>query len=55
MFDLVLVGLVVEELDLGDLFFFLLGQEEAGVGDHRLAGAEDLLDLGEVVLLYPLK
>ena len=54
MLDLVFVGLVIEELDLGNFLLPLLDEDVARF-DHVLARSKDLLYLVEVVLLYSLQ
>ena len=54
MLDLIFVGLVIEELDLGNLLLPLLDEHVARF-NHVLARCKDLLNLVEVVLLYSLQ
>ena len=54
MLHLIFVGLVIEELDLGDLLLPLLDEDIARL-NHVLARSKDLLYLVEVVLLYSLQ
>lgn len=54
MLHLVFVGLVIEELDLGNLLLPLLDEDVARF-NHVLARGKDLLYLVEVVLLYSLQ
>ena len=53
MLDLIFMGLVIEELDLGDLLLPLLDENVARL-NHVLTRSKDLLYLVEVVLLYSL-
>ena len=54
MLDLIFVGLVIEELDLGNLLLPLLDEHVARF-NHVLARCKDLLNLVEIVLLYSLQ
>jgi hypothetical protein len=54
MLHFVLVGFVIEQLDLGDLFLTSLDEDPARF-DHLLTVSEDLFNLIEIVLLDALK
>ena len=54
MLHLVFVGLVIKELDLGNLLLPLLDEDIARF-NHVLTRGKDLLNLVEVVLLYSLQ